>query len=373
MIQNTLERLVRDYPEVTGNRRKLNALLRDYFHDDRRSCNLLLIAYDEAIPDQLVKAGKLDSFILFRYRKNLENTYGISAEWAEKAVLAWAYALGVAVQNAGQDMENKDSLNPGAKDTLSGSGAVSPVYGIDGLMENDDIPDRETLTDITFPDDRKSIGAYAFENCEVLENVTFPAGLESIGDAAFYGCAVKNLTFPEGLSHIGYNAFGHCAALVSIAFLGGLKSIGAGAFGYCEKLESVKLNHGLEIIGDGVFLFAKALKEVTFPDTLRVIGVKAFCGCKALPYISLPNGLQRVDEKAFEGCEALENVRLPKGLKSIGDYAFRGCGKLERITVPDSVRSIGVNAFGDMIIYCNEGSYAARYAQLNGMDVITKG
>ena len=59
---------------------------------------------------------------------------------------------------------------------------------------------------------------------------------------------------------------------------------------------------------------------------------------------------------------------------NIGDSAFLACVQLESIFLPDSVTSIGKNAFvacnkSLLTIHCSEDSYAAQYAEQNGIKV----
>ena len=74
------------------------------------------------------------------------------------------------------------------------------------------------------------------------------------------------------------------------------------------------------------------------------------------------------------GCDGLNggvwgDIVLPEGLTSIGPCAFYACTESDAITVPASVTSISKGAFD----YCSatlrvtEGSYAARYAEENGI------
>ncbi len=45
--------MVRDYPDALSDRKKLQALLMDFFPQDRRKRNLLMIVFDDGILDEM--------------------------------------------------------------------------------------------------------------------------------------------------------------------------------------------------------------------------------------------------------------------------------------------------------------------------------
>jgi hypothetical protein len=90
--------VIENYPDALNDKQKFRALLMDYFPQNLQERNLLLMAYDEDIPNQLKQKGSLDNLSLSRYAKNIESNYGVSDERAQIAVLTWAYALRVSVE-----------------------------------------------------------------------------------------------------------------------------------------------------------------------------------------------------------------------------------------------------------------------------------
>ena len=89
------------------------------------------------------------------------------------------------------------------------------------------------------------------------------------------------------------------------------------------------------------------------------------------------NGLtvREIGDGAFKGSDVC-SVTLPQGMCKIGWFAFEGCTQLESVYIPSSVLSIGHGAFGScpssMKIICEEGSYAASFAQSWGIGVTLK-
>lgn len=76
-----------------------------------------------------------------------------------------------------------------------------------------------------------------------------------------------------------------------------------------------------------------------------------------------------IDDYGLNG-SAWGDIVLPEGLISIGERAFCRCYRADTITVPASVTFIGDEAFTDecsAMLRVTEGSYAAQYAQENGI------
>ena len=65
------------------------------------------------------------------------------------------------------------------------------------------------------------------------------------------------------------------------------------------------------------------------------------------------------------------SIKLPETLESIGKHAFRDNYNLTRVYIPSKVSFIGAYAFKDcdeLIIQCEKGSYAQRYADENNIE-----
>ena len=82
-----------------------------------------------------------------------------------------------------------------------------------------------------------------------------------------------------------------------------------------------------------------------------------------------------IGEEAFKDTE-IQKIALPEGIKKIDWFAFSGCTSLCEITIPSSVSSISYGAFdgcsGFLVIRCDSGSYAERFAASWGILAVTK-
>lgn len=215
-----------------------------------------------------------------------------------------------------------------------------------------EIPDyafcNNNLTSITIPKSVKRIGK-AFLNNQ-LQEIVLNEGLEII-DGSFIGAKITSIDFPDSLIEIGDESFKACA-----------------------KLESVKFPKNLKKIGLQAFLLNKQLKEVVFSNSITDIGGSAFYYCPIKKVVA-PEGMKSVADFTFRYCEELEIVVIGGNVEEIGPQAFADCPLLETVVIPDSVTSISENAFENsteqLVIYCNEGSYAQEYATKNNIKYTT--
>lgn len=214
------------------------------------------------------------------------------------------------------------------------------------------IPDesftKNNLTGIIIPKTVKRIGS-AF-GLNKLEKIILNEGLEII-DGSFINARITSIDFPESLIEIGDESFKTCPNLEAVVFPGKLKKIGLQAF-----------------------LLNRQLKEVVFSNSITDICGSAFLYCPVKKVV-FPEGMNTIVEQTFRYCEELEIVVIGGSVEEIGPQAFADCPLLETVVIPDSVTSISNDAFEnaneDLVIYCNEGSYAQEYAAKNNIKYTT--
>ncbi|MBR6249908.1 MAG: leucine-rich repeat protein [Bacteroidales bacterium] len=169
-----------------------------------------------------------------------------------------------------------------------------------------------------------SIGAKAFNRCSQIESVTFSEGtqLKSIGSFAFWNCnALKSISIPTSVT-----------AIDNYAFCG------------CTSLASVNIPDGIETIGEETFMNC-AITSITIPASVTSIGQSAFSGCKLQSVVFAEGSkLVSIGERAFNLCRKLSSISLPEGLTTIESYAFSDT-PLSMVILPESVVTVGNGAF----------------------------
>lgn len=190
-------------------------------------------------------------------------------------------------------------------------------------------------------------GESCFENCSNLTayGITVTANgaggareaLEVIEDAAFRGCTKLTSVITSkytALKTIGKYAFADCDSLKGPSVPAGVTSLGEGCFMNCDNLTTVSIYGALEEYPKDCFKNCPKLTKT---------------GGTAAAF----SGLKRIGESAYEGCVSLVQAgtwTLNKyvNLEEIGAYAFRGCISLGEVTLPDTVK-IGTGAFDEAV------------------------
>ncbi len=106
------------------------------------------------------------------------------------------------------------------------------------------------VTAVVIKDGVKSIGNYAFYNCQKLKSITIPDSVTCIGDWAFEGCiSLTTITLPDSITEIGYGAF-YNSGLKHLTIPDGVTEIFNFTFDRCPDLETVILPETVTRIGE---------------------------------------------------------------------------------------------------------------------------
>jgi len=248
------------------------------------------------------------------------------------------------------------------------------------------------LSSMVLPASVKTIGAYAFYECEDLDEFTFAenSSLETIGAFAFsagsswYVNGITEITIPKSVTSIGAHAFEY-TGLQTVTFeAGGEKDLVLGApyketyinyngvsqtdiyvgntFANTDDLETVVLPARLVEIAYEDFKYAGYYTTLSVtieqseeePSRLATIGARAFASSKLASFVvpksvrNLPPVLDPVSgemkdrigigESAFDGCYSkFTSVTFEMGGTeplTIGDRAFYNCDMLTEIILP---------------------------------------
>ncbi len=175
------------------------------------------------------------------------------------------------------------------------------------------------ITSVVFAENSqcKSIGVYAFEDCDNLTAV-YTSDIAAWCKIDFGGWCANPLYYAHKL------------------YLNGV------------LVTDLTIPEGVTSIGDYTFYHCTGLTSITLPDSVTSIGYEAFRGCSSLKSVTIPDGVTSIGDSAFYNCSSLKSVTIPDGVTSIGGWAFRECSSLTSITIPESVTSIGWYAFS----YC---------------------
>lgn len=375
--------IIRDYPDALSDRKRLQALLLDFYPQDRRKRNLLRIVFDDGIVDEMRDLAQIDKMTLHRFVRSIEMGYDIRTKSAEAAVVAWVRALGLSMddkddkkEETGTSAGRRESSLPAQKEWVPCESDSLYEYEETSrglrIVKYDDF-DEPVVVIPNVIEGKKviAVGNYAFKGCVGIEKIIMSEGIEILGNGVFLNCrGLKEVILPGSLRGIGSTDATGCPKIL------GSEVKYEGAFEY-SGLESVTVPDSVKYIGENSFAGCVQLKRAVLPNKLKEIKENTFRWCKSLREVVFPRELDAVRLSAFEGCDALQTVDLPEGVASIEEGAFAGCKSLESIYIPDSVIEIGggkgtgfLKTFGEpderhenFTIRCNIGSYAMQYAR----------
>lgn len=215
----------------------------------------------------------------------------------------------------------------------------------------------------------KYVGVEAFACCKKLANIPkfWNKSNKEIehGYACFRKTGVRSVTIPRWDTEVNDMFYAECINLRKVVLTKGQKLIDSEAFYMCKNLKNVKFCPGLTTIGDS-FRYCEKLERADIPKTVKLIGRRAFQHCRSLKTVSLPNSLECLYDMAFQDCRSLKQIKIPKKIKKIEQKTFQGCKKLKKAVIPKSVKKIHKTAFSGckkLVIHCQKGSYAHKYAK----------
>lgn len=352
MIEQDFTRLLSEYTDALGDRRRFAGLLRDFMPGMALQSNLLLNLYDVDIHREIEKTVIIDNSFTYRFVKRLCDDFGVSRRNSEWAVSAWCSCYGGTLLGKKCDISTADPAKPTVHESVKEVTATFDVTVNDYVDDWRNVYEYEVVNggvvikkyitfdeeEVTVPENIEGysvieIGEKTFENCKGIYRVNLPDCLLRIGSRAFSSSGIKSVLIPQNIQTIGSSAFSFCG-INSVDIPEGVTEIDSGTFGYCKNLSIVKL-----------------------PNTLKKIGRGAFQE-SAIAFIDIPDGTLEIDDEAFSKCHKLTKVRLPNSIKRIGRQG----------SILESVFS-RYGATGKLTIYCNVGSEALQYARKHSIQM----
>lgn len=358
MFEQKFEDMLRTYQSTIDDKKRFSGLVKDMFPNQVKNVNLLLMAYNMGIAQDMANAVRINNTVAYRYVKQLVDDYGLNRSSADWIVSVWCVCYGQKILGKPCDIsiqksrDKKPAINA---ESASGSGKQ---YGDLFTYRKSILGLGLAATGFT-GDKSKTI---------IFQNRSGNDPVVEIAENSFAGTDMEEVILTEGISVVGNRAFAKCYRLHQAVLPVSIREIGDEAFAGCGNLKSISLPQMTERIGDRAFA-GTGLRTIIFPKSLYWIGQSALADCKTLDQISLPENITFLPQSMFEACTGLKKIELHEHLERIEDRAFFGCSSLDFIIIPDSVTYIGENVFNQtdkqFIIQCSFGSYAEEYARKN--------
>ena len=237
------------------------------------------------------------------------------------------------------------------------------------------------IKSVKLPSSPIVIEAFAFADSNIkIEGNTLPNGLRIIGENAFQkNNGIEEIYIPDSVVDIADSAFDNCSNLKKVRMSSSVKLIASNAFYNCTNLEEFTWDADVKLIADYAFYNCKALKNFNFAG-VELVYPNSFTN-SGVTLVTLGHDkndeatdLIMIETQSFMGCENLDTVAIGGNVTTIKSEAFASCSSLETAVISDSVINIATNAFDNcdsLTIYCEEDSYAHKYAVKNNIPVST--
>ncbi len=210
-----------------------------------------------------------------------------------------------------------ESITDTGSFTFSGCKKLSKLNIYNDIIGNYEFSNCFSLIDIVIPEQVTIIDDGAFCNCQGIRSITFHDNLKTIGAWAFDNCAITSITIPDSVDTIGDSAFSRCDKLMEFK----------GKFASGDKV--CLINNGRLIqVANGI---GKQLLDYTIPAEVTHIGDSVFSGYSNLNSITIPEGVVDIGIEAFTSCSNLIDITIPSTVTNIGTKAFFGCSRITAI------------------------------------------
>ena len=194
IFEQDFEAMLRQYGNSIKDKKQFTALVKDLFPQDAKNVNLILIAYNMGIAQDIQKASLINNTFAFRYVKQLMDNYGISRKNADWIVSIWCVCYGekilgkrneIVVQKANEGpsiTEVKSDVQKLYGDNFAYSTPCNGCVGIQGFSGDETstviLPNRYKNYDVNYI----MPGAFSKTN---IEEVVITEGYRKINAGVF--------------------------------------------------------------------------------------------------------------------------------------------------------------------------------------------
>ena len=197
------------------------------------------------------------------------------------------------------------------------------------------------------------------------ERPIIPATIEGQSYSCEYiNDTLANIEFSDEFKSIPASMFFGSSILKTIVIPDSVTNIGSAAFYRCENLVSVEMSNNLLSIGDSTFMYCFSLEEITLPKTLKEINSDAFSGCMKLNkiYVDEEIAIEKIGYNAFEGTKFYNDENnWTDGNLYIANSLIKANPDLVSYYLPDNVTCIATAAFDNCqkLIYAEVIGYSS--------------
>ena len=315
------------HQESLEDRKKFTALVKDLFPDQAKNVNLLLMAYNMGIAQDIQSASYINNTFAFRYVKQLMDDFGMSRVNADWIVSVWCSCYGGKVLGKACDISiQKQGSGPAIQGEQSSSGRS---YG--DLFTYEKSRRGKGLAVTGFRGDKnKTI---------IFQNRSGNTPVVEIADDSFSNSPTEEAILTEGIAYIGRNAFSGCNKLHQVVLPISIEEIEDSAFENCSSLKSISLPMALKTIGAGA-LKGTGLRTIEIPKSVFWLGDGLLADCQSMEHVTIPENIGNYYVQ--KGCSFQMRHRLMAYIDRLIEkneriYEFRAEGRLNKVAIEKEV------------------------------------
>lgn len=287
--------MLRKHEEFLNDKKRFTALVKDLFPDQAKNVNLLLMAYNMGIAQDIQNTSRINNTFAFRYVKQLMDDFGMSRVNADWIVFVWCVCYGNKVLGRTCEITlQKQGSGPAIQDDQSSSGkSYGDLFTYKKSLQGSGL----AVTEFSGSKNTTIIFQNKSGNTPVIE----------IAEGSFKNSKTEEAILTEGIDYIGNGAFADCDYLHQVVLPMSMKEIGDSAFENCRSLKSVSLPIMLERIGENAFK-QTGLKTLKIPKSVYWIGTGVLSGCSELEQIAIPENMDTASRRMFEASDVAEKI-----------------------------------------------------------------
>ena len=220
----------------------------------------------------------------------------------------------------------------------------------------------DNLTGVTLTPRVVDLGTSAFYSCDNLKTINFETrenglttdeaynidGLYAMGRSPFEGTIIESLVLPQTLESLDEGALGGMSELTKIDMSAtNITTLPSSVFGDDVMLFEIKYPKNLTVIDSYAFGLAY-IKNVTIPETVTTINDCAFSE-SLVGEVTIPKTVKNFGTCVFQNANGLIKANIEADITELPAGTFLSCQKLESVTLPENLTAIGESAFADCI------------------------
>ena len=189
------------------------------------------------------------------------------------------------------------------------------------------------LQKIVLPDSVELVDFGAFKNCSKLSDVTLPEQCKSVGQFAFSGTALTSFYIPAALDTLGAGAFMNTKISSMTVSPQNTKFYLDGKGGLYEHSNSTHLSADFSQwhrVCEELFYYYGSDEEYTILDGTITLEMYSFCNSNNLKKLVMPDSVQTLESSWLSDCSNLEELYLSPSLSILNadSYVNVSCQKV---------------------------------------------